>query len=179
MIVGYFRKIDDGEAAAMAVLRVERCLRVEMDPPGRFDSRRAMIQDLDRGDVLVSPSIAHLAVSVSDLLKVARQVQARGAFLKLVLEKVDTAIPAARNALAALSAFEAGQVAARRHDGVERAALAGHRPGRPRKLTTATLSRLKAELESGRSFAALAEELGVHPTTVMRRLKALEDQRED
>jgi DNA invertase Pin-like site-specific DNA recombinase len=129
--------------------------------------------------MLVSPSIGHLAVSITDLLKTSRQVHARGATLKLVLEKVDTSVPAARNALAALAAFEAAQVASRRGEGLERAALSGHRPGRPPKLNAATLLRLRTEMEAGRSFAALAEELGVHPTTVMRRLKALEDRREE
>lgn len=176
MIVGYFRRIDGDEVAApMAVLRAERCLRIESDPVGRADARRQLLKGLDRGDVLVSPSIAHLAVAASDLLRVGRHVHGCGATLRLVLEKIDTSVPAARNVLVALGAFEAAQMAERRQAGVEQAALSGSRPGRPRKLDETTLRRLKAELEAGRSFAALAQELGLHPTTVMRRLRARED----
>lgn len=176
MIVGYFRRIDGDEVAApMAVLRAERCLRIESDPVGRADARGLLLKGLDRGDVLVSPSIGHLAVGVSDLLRVCRHAHGCGATLRLVLEKIDTSIPAARNALVALAAFEAAQVAARRQAGVEQAALSGSRPGRPRKLDAVTLGRLKAEMAAGRSFAALARELGLHPTTVMRRLREMED----
>ncbi|EME71237.1 site-specific recombinase [Paramagnetospirillum caucaseum] len=176
MIVGYFRRIDGDEVAApMALLRAERCLRIETDPVGRSDSRTLLLDGLDRGDVLVSPSLDHLAVSLSDVVRIARHAHGRGATLRLVLEKVDTSLPAARNVLVALDAFEAAQRSARRRAGVEQAALSGNRPGRPRKLDAATLRRLKAEMEAGRSFAALAQELGIHPTTVMRRLRALED----
>lgn len=176
MIVGYFRRIDGDETAgAMALLRAERCLRIESDPAGANRARALLLGDLERGDILVSPSMAHLAVNTSDLLRVARKVLERGAFLRLAAEKVDTSIPAARNALDALAAFESWQMAARRRAGLDQAALSGARPGRPRKVDEAALRRIRAEMEAGRSFAALARELGLHPTTVMRRLRALED----
>lgn len=177
MIVGYFRRIDgDDTAGAMALLRAERCLRIESEPAaGRGEARALLLSGLERGDVLVSPSMPHLAVNTADLLRVARQALERGATLRLVAEGVDTSVPAARNALEALAGFEAGLMAVRRRAGLEQAALSGVRPGRPRKLDEAVLRRLRTEMEAGRSFAALARELGLHPTTVMRRLRELED----
>ena len=169
MIVGYFRKIDGGEEAApTAVLRAERCLRIESDEVGRQTARTLLIAGLSNGDVLVSPSIAHLAPSIVEVLRVSRHVHGRGATLRLVLEKIDTSVPAARNVLAAFAEFENRLLADRRNAGLYEAALSGARPGRPRKLDPARVSLLAGELAAGRTAASIARELGVHPTTVTR-----------
>jgi DNA invertase Pin-like site-specific DNA recombinase len=169
MIVGYFRKIDGGEEAApTAVLRAERCLRIESDEVGRATARRQLIGSLSNGDVLVSPSIAHLAPSVSEVLRVCRQVHGRGATLRLVLEKIDTSIPAARNALNAFAEFDNRLTTERRNAGLYEAALSGARPGRPRKLDPARITLIAGELANGRTAASIARELRVHPTTVTR-----------
>lgn len=169
MIVGYFRKIDGGEEAApTAVLRAERCLRIETDEVGRYGARTVLLASLSNGDVLVSPSIAHLAPSVSEVLRVSRHVHGRGATLRLVLEKIDTSVPAARNVLAAFAEFENRQLAERRNAGLYEAALSGARPGRPRKLDPARIALIAGELAGGRTAASIARELGVHPTTVTR-----------
>lgn len=169
MIVGYFRLIDGGEEAApTAVLRAERCLRIETDPVGRAEARGRLVAGLGNGDVLVSPSIPHLAPSLSELLRVSRQIHACGATLRLVLEKIDTSIPAARNVLAAFGDFERRRMEEARNAGLYEAALSGARPGRPRKLDAGRAGLIAAELAAGRTAASLARELGVHPTTVAR-----------
>jgi DNA invertase Pin-like site-specific DNA recombinase len=169
MIVGYFRRIDSAETMApAALLRAERCLRIESDDPGRRDARGALLADLVGGDVLVSPSIAHLASSAVDLLEVVRRVHRVGATLRLAAEQIDTSIAAARNALVTLAEYDRRQLQARRQSGRAEAQLRGVAVGRPRKLDDVMVRTINDELAHGRSFAAIARELGVHPTTIMR-----------
>jgi DNA invertase Pin-like site-specific DNA recombinase len=171
MIVGYYRLIEGAETTAPGLLRAERCLRIETDAPGRRDARGALLRDLVGGDVLVSPSIAHLAGSAVDLLDVVRRVHRAGATLRLVAENVDTSIAAARNALVALAEYDRRQLDARRDNGRAEAVARGAAVGRPRKLDDVLLRTINEELANGRSFAAIGRELGVHPTTIMRMLR--------
>lgn len=176
MIVGYFRKIDPDDSGATsptAILRAARCLRIEWEPPGSREARNRLIADLANGDHLVSPSIGHLAASIADLIAVARRIHAKGATLRLVAEQIDTAIPAARNVLAALAEHERGALAERRAAGLRQAALRGAAPGRPRKLDERSAYAIRDEIALGRTYAAIAREMKVHPTTVMRLVSRL------
>jgi DNA invertase Pin-like site-specific DNA recombinase len=168
MIVGYFRRIDDGEASPTAILRAERCLRIESDDPALRDAGSELIASLANGDVLVSPSIAHLAASTAELLRVARAIHARGATLRLVAEQIDTSIAAARNVLATLGSFDGRVLNDRRRIGLSEAKLRGAAPGRPCKIDDATACSIRDALASGRTYASVARDLGVHPTTIMR-----------
>lgn len=182
MIVGYFRKIDRddaGKTAPTAILRAARCLRIESEPPGSRDARNRLIADLSNGDRLVSPSIAHLAASMGDLVAIARRIHARGATLRLVAEQMDTSIPAARNVLVALAEYEARALASRRAAGLREAALRGATPGRPRKLEGGATYVIRDQIAAGRTYASIAREMGVHPTTVMRLVNRLSDPEEE
>ncbi|OAN50663.1 site-specific recombinase [Paramagnetospirillum marisnigri] len=171
MIVGYFRQIDEPEAgSATTILRAERCLRIESDPPTRRDARSSLIDSLSNGDVLVTPSILHLAGFTAELLRVAQSIHARGATLRLVAERIDTAVPAARNVLAALAEFERRQMETKRAIGLAEAEARGARPGRPRKIDASLLRSIQDEIANGGTYGAVARRLGVHPTTVMRLL---------
>lgn len=175
MIVGYYRRIETEEGGApSAILRAERCLRIETDEIGRNDARSRLLADLSGGDVLVSPSIAHMAVSVGDLLRVCAKVHRQGATLRLAAEQIDTSIAAARNALTALAEFERRALAARRRTGQADAQLRGARSGRPAKLDAALVRTIRDDLAAGRTYASIARTLGVHPTTVMRLLQRAE-----
>lgn len=177
VIVGYYRRIEAEEGGTpSAILRAERCLRIETDPVGRDDSRTVLLGDLGGGDVLVSPSIAHLAVSVGDLLRVCHRVHRAGATLRLAAEHIDTSIAAARNALVALAEFDRRLLAARRRTGCADAHLRGAQPGRPRKLDDTLVRTIRDDLAAGRTYASIARTLGVHPTTVMRMLQRAETQ---
>lgn len=177
VIVGYYRRIETEEVGApAAILRAERCLRIEVDEAGRDDARTRLLSDVSGGDVLVSPSIAHLAVSVGDLLRVAWRVHRVGATLKLAAEQIDTSIPAARNALVALADYDRRLLAARRRTGREDAELRGAKAGRPRKLDDVLVRTIRDDLSAGRTYASIARTLGVHPTTIMRLMQRAEAQ---
>jgi DNA invertase Pin-like site-specific DNA recombinase len=172
MIVGYFRRIDSADGVSPAgLLRAERCMRMESDDIGGSQQRSRLLADLGTGDVLVSPSIPHLAASATDLLAVVQRVHRVGATLRLVAEQIDTTIPAARNALVALAEYDRRQLAARRQTGRYEAQLLGAPMGRPRKLDDTMLRTIRQDLAEGRTYASIARTLGVHPTTVMRLLR--------
>ena len=175
MIVGYFRRVDDGDTSATTVLRAERCLRIESDAAGRREARTQLIGDLVNGDVLVSPSMTHLAASTTELLRVAQSVLSRGATLRLVSERLDTSVAAARNVLVTLAAFDRRLLNDLRATGIYEASLRGALPGRPRKLDDDTLAMVRDELAAGRSYASVARSLGVHPTTLMRQIRRLHE----
>lgn len=172
MIVGYFRRIDRDESVGPStLLRAERCMRVESDDVGASHQRSRLLADLGKGDMLVSPSIPHLASSATDLLAVVHRVHRVGATLRLVAEQIATTTPAARNALVALAEYDRRQLAARRATGRYEAQLLGVPVGRPRKLDDAMLRTIRLEVAEGRTYAAIARSLGVHPTTIMRLLR--------
>ncbi|CAA7626903.1 recombinase family protein [Magnetospirillum sp. SS-4] len=177
MIVGYYRQLtqdSDGAASPMAILRAERCLRIVSDEAGRSDARTQLIASLGNGDVLVSPSIAHFTVSTTELLRVAQVVHGRGVTLRLVAEKIDTEVPAARNVIAVLAEFNRKIMTARRQTGMWEAQLRGAAAGRPRKLDLRHVATIRDELTSGRTYASVARDLGVHPTTVMRLMQRVD-----
>lgn len=172
MIVGYFRRIDSADGVSpTALLRAERCMRMDSDDIGGSHQRSRLLVDLGAGDVLVSPSIPHLAASATDLLAVVHRVHRGGATLRLVAEQIDTSIPAARNALVALAEYDRRQLATRRQAGRYEAQLLGAPVGRPRKLDDSMLRTIRQDLAEGRTYASIARNLGVHPTTVMRLLR--------
>lgn len=146
-------------------------MRMESEEVGRHDIRNQMVAGLSNGDILVSPSIAHLAVSVVDLLAVVQRIHRVGATLRLAAEQIDTSIPAARNALVALAEYDRRLLDARRQTGRYEGGLRGAAPGRPRKLDDVLVRTIRDELAQGRTHASVARNLGVHPTTVMRLLR--------
>lgn len=169
MIVGYYRRIASTDGMApTALLRAERCMRMESDDMGSSHQRSQLLRDLGKGDMLVSPSIPHLAASATDLLMVIHRVHRVGATLRLVAEQIDTTIPAARNALVALAEYDRRQLDARRRTGRDEAQVLGGLVGRPRKLDDRMLRTIRQDLADGRTYASIARTLGVHPTTVMR-----------
>jgi DNA invertase Pin-like site-specific DNA recombinase len=175
MIVGYYRQYPereeagaDDEVAPTVLLRAERCVRIETDPPGERARLFATIRELESGDVFAAPSCRRLGRTVSEVCRVAALVHEQRATLRLAVERIDTASPAARQVLSVLAEFDRAVAARQRENGLKEAQIRGVPTGRPRKIGTGDVPWLKMELAGGRSYASLARELGVHPTTIMR-----------
>ena len=172
MIIGYYRQLPDqpaqGSGSPAAILRAQRCLRIEADEGATRSGLNRALAALGSDDVLVSPSIDCMAASLRGLLMIVDQVHRKAATMRLVAEKIDTAIPAARRILIALADYESRASERKVQTGRIEAEARGSRPGRPRKLTELHLEQVRTQLDLGRSFASLAREFGVHPTTVMR-----------
>ncbi|MBF0324030.1 recombinase family protein [Magnetospirillum moscoviense] len=173
MIYGYYRRYSPHEEAAeetspTTLLRAERCVRIEVDAPGERTRLAALIKELEHGDVLVAPSCQRLARTAGEICRIAAALHDRRANLRLATERIDTTTPVARLVLTVLGDYERGVVTRHRQNGLREAAARGVAAGRPRKIGASDVPWLRMEINAGRSFASLARELGVHPTTVMR-----------
>ncbi len=172
MIVGYYRRLPREQGsppdAAGEILRLERCMRIDVENGTGNGVLKRLIASLGSGDVLVSPSIDQLAGSLRDILFIAEQLHKRFATLRLVAENVDTALPGARHAVNALAEYERRSLDRRQRAGLAEAEQRGAHPGRPRKIAADQIAYVRDQLALGRSFASLAREMDVHPTTVMR-----------
>lgn len=172
MIIGYYRRLPGqpvrGGGSPAAVLRASRCLRIEVDEGASRTGLDRALAALGSDDVLVSPSIDAMAASLHGLLRIVDQVHRKMATMRLVAEKIDTAVPAARRILMSLAEYERHAAERKVRAGLIEAEARGARPGRPAKLTAGHRDQVLTQLAQGRSFASLAREFGVHPTTMMR-----------
>ena len=172
MIVGYYRVLPDqaaqGPGSPAAILRASRCLRIEVDRGAARAGLRRALAALDSDDVLVSPSIECMAASLHGLLWIVDRVHRKMATMRLVAEKIDTSQPAARRILISLAEYQRHAAERKVRSGLDEAQARGVRPGRPAKLGPQHRDQVLTQLGQGRSFASLAREFGVHPTTMMR-----------
>ncbi len=174
MIIGYYRLpvrraggIVSSEEPA-AVLRAQRCMRIEVDQGASRGALNHLLTGLTHEDVLVSPAIEYLATSLRDLLRIADKVHKRMATLRLVGDQIDTSVPGTRLIFGSLADYERRTFDQKLHVGLVEAADRGARPGRPRKIGADMFDHVRTQIGLGRSYASLARELNVHPTTVMR-----------
>jgi DNA invertase Pin-like site-specific DNA recombinase len=129
---------------------------------------------LRAGDTLVVWRLDRLGRSLSDLIRLSAELQARGIHLESLSEQLHTGSPAGQGlwrAFGLLADFE-------RHLSRERAAVGlkalrarGRLDGRPRKLPPETLQAVRALRADGQvPVKAIAARLGVAPSTVYRNL---------
>lgn len=110
---------------------------------------------LQPGDTLVVTKLDRLGRSVSDLSRIATDLQAREVRLEFDGTVYDPADPMGRlmfHMLSAFAEFEAGIIRQRTRDGVARAKAAGKYKGRPPKLSPAQ-QKLMWELYTDRDMA--------------------------
>jgi DNA invertase Pin-like site-specific DNA recombinase len=131
---------------------------------------------LRAGDTLVVWRLDRLGRSLSDLIGLCAELQARGIHLEALSEGLHTGSPAGQGlwrAFGLLADFE-------RHLSRERAAVGlkalrarGRLDGRPRKLPPETLQAVRALRADGQvPVKAIAARLGVAPSTLYRNLAA-------
>ena len=146
--------------------------------PDRVGLRRAIRQCGD-GDVLVAWKLDRLGRSLVDLVRLAEQLKARGAGLKILTGQgasIDTSRPEGRMIFAifaALAEFERELIRERTKAGMAAARRRGVHLGRPRKLSAKDIRDARRQLSAGAlTFSELASRFGVDPSTLRRSLDA-------
>ena len=140
----------------------------------RRPQREACLQALRAGDTLVVWRLDRLGRSLSDLIHLSAELQARGIQLESLSEQLHTDSPAGQmlwRLFGLLADFE-------RHLSRERAAVGlkalqarGRPAGRPRKLKALELQAARALREAGQvPVRAIAARFGVSPSTLYRNL---------
>jgi DNA invertase Pin-like site-specific DNA recombinase len=127
-------------------------------------------------DIVAAWSVCRLGRSLSDLVGLLGDLQARDIDLYLHQQALDTSTPSGRmlfGMLGVFSEFEHAMIRDRVMAGLERARASGKRLGRPRT-TPYTIRRIRAALDEGRGVRETARLLKVSPAKVseIRRMSA-------
>jgi DNA invertase Pin-like site-specific DNA recombinase len=121
-------------------------------------------------DLVAVWSVDRLGRSLSDLLALLGEFNAKGVGLYLHQQGLDTTTPAGRTmfqVLGIFAEFERAMLVDRVKAGLARARASGKHLGRPR-LSDEVITRIRHELEAGRGIHSTAKRLGVGVGSVQR-----------
>jgi DNA invertase Pin-like site-specific DNA recombinase len=121
-------------------------------------------------DLVAVWSVDRLGRSLSDLLALLAEFNAKGVGLYLHQQGLDTTTPAGRTmfqVLGIFAEFERAMLVDRVKAGLARARASGKRLGRPR-LPDEVVTRIRHELQAGRGIHSTAKRLGVGAGSVQR-----------
>lgn len=179
-LIGYARvsTLDQNPAAQVDALEAAGCARVFTDHvSGTRGSRPQLDAALDylrAGDVLVVWRLDRLGRSLPHLLDLVQRLDARGVEFRSLTEPGMNTTDAGGRLLfsiaGAFAAFERDIIAERTRLGLDAAAAAGRRGGRPSKLDAEQRDHIRRLAEQGVSVSALARDRGVSRATIRRAL---------
>lgn len=185
MKIGYARVSTEDQCLDLqhrALAEAQCDLVYEDKLSGVRKSRKGLSKALRRcgaGDVLIVWKLDRLGRSLFDLVRTAEMLHARGAGLKILTGQgavIDTTTPEGRlvfGILAVMADFERELIRDRTRAGMAAARSRGVRLGRPSKVTPAQVRQARAWVAaSSKTIAEIAEEFGVHVTTLRRALRA-------
>ncbi|MBF8740224.1 recombinase family protein [Pseudomonas guariconensis] len=135
----------------------------------------AMIEWVREGDVVHVHSIDRLARSMSDLLKIVADLNAKGVAVRFHKEDMtftgeDSPMQKLMlNMMGSFAQFEREVMKERQREGIAKAKEKGVYKGRVKTVDDSAILALLAE---GKTVRAVAAELGVNPSTVQRAKKA-------
>ncbi len=154
------------ESAGCSVIREEQ--QSGTTRQGREELER-LLEFIDAGDTLVVWKLDRLARSVLDTAQIVRELQDKGAALKIVDQNIDTATATGRAFLDMLSVFaefETNLRKERQRAGIERAKKEGKYTGRKKALSHKQVLDIKDRLAAGETKTALAQEFKVTRKTL-------------
>nr|WP_319527493.1 recombinase family protein [Pseudomonas laurentiana] len=135
----------------------------------------AMIEWVREGDVVHVHSIDRLARSMSDLLKIVADLNAKGVAVRFHKEDMtftgeDSPMQKLMlNMMGSFAQFEREVMKERQREGIAKAKEKGVYKGRTKTIDDSAILALLAE---GKTVRAIAAELGINPSTVQRAKKA-------
>ncbi len=131
-----------------------------------------MLRFVRRGDTLVVTKLDRLARSVSELTRIAQQLQGKSVDLMVIDQQIDTSTPTGRltfHLLGAIGEFERDLINDRTAEGRARAMANGVKFGRSRSLSESQIAALVSEIDSGViPKTELAKKYKIGTTTLYR-----------
>ncbi len=177
-MIGYARVSTDEQNPALQFDALERagCKRVFTDYASGARTNRpsldAALGVLTPGDTLVVWKLDRLGRSLSHLIALISQLEARGVAFRSLSEAIDTGTAGGRllfHVMGALAEFERTLISERTRAGMASAKLRGASLGRPRKLSPDQIaSARRTLLATGRSVRDIANKLSVSRSTLRR-----------
>jgi DNA invertase Pin-like site-specific DNA recombinase len=176
-VIGYaVSTIDQDLPIQKTKLRAAGCnvIRAEKRSGATTASRkqlRIILEFLHNDDVLMVTRIERLARSICDLKDIVRAIKAKGAYLKVTEQPIDTSTAAAKAFLDMLdlfAEFESNLRKERQLEGIAKAKADGRYKGRPTSIDVSKVHELKAQ---GRGVTDIAKEMKIARSSVYRALK--------
>ena len=183
MLIGYARVSTSEQDLSLQIDALNRadCERIFQDKASGSHTNRPGLQEalsyMRQGDVLVVWKLDRIARSLKHLLEIVAQLEERGIEFKSIQEQINTTTSHGRfffNVMGALAQMERELIVERTQAGLAAARARGRLGGRPRKLDDAGLSMARELIRGGKSIHEVADFVGVHRSTLYRRLKALD-----
>lgn len=181
MMIGYARVSTDEQSPALQFDALGRagCERIFTDyASGARTTRPALgeaLAYLKEGDTLVAWKLDRLGRSLSHLISLISQLEARGVAFRSLSEAIDTGTAGGRllfHVMGALAEFERALISERTRAGMAAARARGAVLGRPSKLSTAQVSAARRSLAgSSRSVRDIATKMLVSTSTLRRAVK--------
>ena len=181
MNYGYARvsTLDQNPDLQLDALNAAGCGAVFVDRASGTTTKRPelarLIAAVGEGDSVTVWKLDRFARSLSDLLKLARELESKGGHLVSLNDPVDTTSAYGRftfQLLGALAELEAGIIRERTAAGLTAAKARGQRLGRRPKLSPAKVAHARQLIESGERPAHVAKTLGVHRSTLYAALRS-------
>ncbi len=179
-VIGYARVSTGGQDLGLQLdaLQAAGVKRIFKDVgSGSLRSRPQLNACLERvgdGDTLIVWRLDRLGRSLRHLLTVLAELSERGVAFRSLTEAIDTTTAAGRlqvHLFAALAEFERSLGQERTRAGLEAARARGRTGGRPAVMTRRKLAAAPAMRDQGElTMTQIAEELGVSPASLCRRL---------
>ncbi|MCI5077936.1 recombinase family protein [Oricola sp.] len=143
---------------------------------GMDSARPALKQCLEylrEGDTLAISRIDRLARSAEDLLRIVRELEAKGVTLKVLDQSIDTRDAAGKaflGMLAVFAEFENSIRKERQMDGIAKAKAKGVQFGRKSLLTDEAVEEIKSLREDGKTVPEIIKATGLSKASVYRAL---------
>lgn len=178
MMIGYARVSTDEQSPALQFDALKRagCERIFTDYASGARTTRPALEEalcaLKQGDTLVAWRLDRLGRSLSHLISLISQLEARGVAFRSLSEAIDTGTASGRllfHVMGALAEFERALIGERTRAGMAAARARGAVLGRPRKLSLDQVASAHRSLvRSRRSVRDIATELSVSRSTLRR-----------
>lgn len=179
MLIGYARISTNEQKLDMQIQALEQagCKKIFTDTASGAREKRPGLDEalafMRESDCLVVWRLDRLGRSVKHLIKLSEKLREMGVDLKSIQDGIDTSTTTGRfyfTILAAFAEMEREIIRERTLAGIAEARRQGREPGAPPKLTKEMLDTAKILLEAGHGYTEVARRLGVHKTTLYRRL---------
>lgn len=180
--IGYARvsTTDQNLSAQIKALEEAGCTTNYTEQLSGKDTHRpqleAMLGYIRKGDTVVVTKLDRLARSTKDLLKIAEDIQKKGAGLEVLNINLDTTTPTGKlmlTLLGAIAEFEREIMLERQHEGILLAKEEGKYKGR-KPINNERLHQVKSFIQEGMSISQAVKEVGISRRTYY---KAIEEGR--
>jgi DNA invertase Pin-like site-specific DNA recombinase len=179
MLIGYMRVSSDNDRQTTDLQRdallhagVDARHLFEDKASGARNDRPGLAQALEyvrAGDCLVVWKLDRLGRSLSHLLHIVTELQARGVAFRSLTEQMDTTTPHGEllfHVFGALAQYERALTKERIMAGLAAAKKRGKRGGRPHAIRDETLEAIREAMKNGTSKAAVCRTFGVKRSTL-------------